>query len=801
MSLNPLPLSPFTRVVVPPSEYPGDAGIRVRYPLDGATWIWHPEARAGERSVVRFQLDFELPGPADLEVDLSADQRYCLSCDGIEASRGPDRAELGGWSFSRLRLPLRAGPHRLEVLAWWLPEKERPSAQVSARPGFALVGLGTWGERVSTGIAPWRAAEVKCWTTLPRNRDLSYHVIGAGFAIDGSVADGDSADAMEVARGRDDLTGQVSTPWRLAPSPLPEQARALVAAGRIRLVGEGTSTAIGQETGPGKFAGLARGEPVTVPAGSSVQVLWDLEEYVCGYTRLVLAGGSGASVEVEWAEALYENPSPTARTAKGDRAACAGKFWLGFGDRFLHPGGEHAYESPWWRSGRWLRLVIRTTDEPLVIMDARPLRTGYPFTRAWAFAADRDLGGTLDLCEAGLRNCVHETFVDCPYYEQLQYVGDTRVQALAWLVASGDPRPVRRALELFDRSRWVNGFVAERCPAGHLQMSSTYSLVQPHLLRDYAWWADDLDFVRGLLPGTRSALEYAIAGIGADGLPSRWPGWNFVDWVARPDWRYGVPGGDSRAVESPIALHLPLALDAAARVEDALGDPDVARRWRRIGAAVMGRIVEVFYDATRGVLADDAAHRRWSEHAQAMALDCAFLPAELRPGLVAALVQPPDDFALASVYFSHHVHEALLRAGEVEAFLNRLGFWEDLRRLNFVTTVEAPEPARSDCHGWGAHPLYHALSALAGVRPAAAAFARVRITPRLGPLRYVRAVVPHPRGEVEVDLRREGETLVARIASPVGGEIEWAGQIVTFAAEEVTIHLGGSARAGEAPKI
>jgi hypothetical protein len=35
-----------------------------------------------------------------------------------------------------------------------------------------------------------------------------------------------------------------------------------------------------------------------------MQILWDFEDYVCGYARLSLAGGAGSKVAIEWAEAL-----------------------------------------------------------------------------------------------------------------------------------------------------------------------------------------------------------------------------------------------------------------------------------------------------------------------------------------------------------------------------------------------------------------------------------------------------------------------------------------------------------------
>lgn len=771
-----VPLS--RRIPVAPRPCPGNAGIRQRYLIDRASWIWHPGIDRTVFQVVEFALQLDLPSPVEWEFETSADQRYILTCDSVEMGRGPDRSELGGWSFHRYRLSLDAGKHLLRALAWWMPETVRPAAQVSAMPAFALIGDDEAETILSTGVADWKTRISGGWNLLPEKTGFSYHVIGRGFDIHGGAEDGAWRKPVTVAQGKDIWTGVLSTPWRCEPSPLPEQSRERYSGGSVRVVQNDHATQMesGAGVGTGSFSGLCRGETITIPAHSRMQILWDFEDYVCGYACLELEKGTGSILEVEWAESLYNSGCHGDRSPKGDRAACLGKHWIGFGDRIRHSGGKASFEPLWWRSGRWLRLKIETGKEPLLIHDARPLRTHFPYCRGWRFSADASLEAMLTVCENGLLNSVHETFVDCPYYEQMQYVGDTRVQALVWRVASGDPAPVRRALELFDRSRWVNGFVAERCPTREPQMSSTYSLIQPLMLRDFMLWNDDRAFIRSLLPGTRSALEHALASLDEDGLPSFLPGWLFVDWVPRPFWKQGVPGGHTEALTAPIALHLPLALWAAAEIEEACGEELMARRWKAHAADAFTAIMTAFWDPRRNMLADDREATAWSEHAQALALASPTLDPDRRAALTNALVNPTPDMAPASVYFSYYVHEALLLAGRVDALLERFSFWKDLPRQGFLTTVEKPEPSRSDCHGWGAHPLYHCLTGLAGIRPAGPGFHEVHITPQPAGLEHIKASLPHPKGLLSVDLRFAGTRVSGTIETPVPGSLYYLGR-------------------------
>lgn len=69
-----------------------------------------------------------------------------------------------------------------------------------------------------------------------------------------------------------------------------------------------------------------------------------------------------------------------------------------------------------------------------------------------------------------------------------------------------------------------------------------------------------------------------------------------------------------------------------------------------------------------------------------------------------------------------------------DALFARLENWFDLPSQGFKTTPEQPEPTRSDCHAWGAHPLFHFYASILGIRPAAPGFSRVEIAPQLGQL-------------------------------------------------------------------
>ena len=65
--------------------------------------------------------------------------------------------------------------------------------------------------------------------------------------------------------------------------------------------------------------------------------------------------------------------------------------------------------------------------------------TRYPMEMESKFeSSDARIASFMPIALRGLQMCSHETYLDCPYYEQLQYSGDRRLES------SGDLRDYAR---------------------------------------------------------------------------------------------------------------------------------------------------------------------------------------------------------------------------------------------------------------------------------------------------------------------------------------------------------------------
>ncbi len=86
--------------------------------------------------------------------------------------------------------------------------------------------------------------------------------------------------------------------------------------------------------------------------------------------------------------------------------------------------------------------------------------------------------------------------------------------------------------------------------------------------------------------------------------------------------------------------------------------------------------------------------------------------------------------------------------------------------LGLTTFVEKPEPTRSDCHVWGASPVYELLTQVAGIRSAAPGFESVVIQPCPGRLGHFEAVMVHPKGNIRLSYKQQESKEISLIHLP-----------------------------------
>src|SRR6185312_10149699 len=99
-------------------------------------------------------------------------------------------------------------------------------------------------------------------------------------------------------------------------------------------------------------------------------------------------------------------------------------------------------------------------------------------------------------------------------------------------------------------------------------------------------------------------------------------------------------------------------------------------------------------------------------------------------------------------------------ARAAEAYMRR--YWAPMLEDPEGTLWEHFDRSGSSSHAWSAAPTYYLSTEVLGVRlgyPTPEGLDNVTIAPRADSLSWARGVVPHPRGNISVDWRADGQVL------------------------------------------
>ena len=745
-----------------------------------AGWITHPTAPLREPIVLHFRHTLALGAvPASYPVRVSADNRFILYVNGHRVGDGPARGDLTHWRYERFDLaPLLQHGDNLITATVWNWGVYAAIAQISDRTAFLLESEATGETSISTGVGKsdgWLVEVEPGHQPLDRETVSykTYYAAGPGEQIDAAHYDWNwqstkanggnwvpAASPMRdsifpgVSRAHSSDT-QGDNFWDLIPDELPHMEYTPTSAGTaVR-----TGVAALERLFPLSAISVQPLQPfpssaVPVPASSHVHILLDRKTLTTAYPQLTVSGGKGSKIVLTYAEALYDKDQH-----KGDRDEIADRKALGLTDSFLPDGGDHRiFEPLWWRTWRYLDLDITTADAPITLESLTAQFTAYPFKELATFnSPDPDLTKIWDISWRTARDDAHETYMDTPYYEQLQYIGDTRIQALISYTVAGDDRLARQAIQAFDASRIPEGITRSRYPSSLPQSIPTFSLLYVGMLHDYWMYRPDPEFVRTLVPGTRTILDWFSHYEAPDGLLRKLPWWSFIDWVNQGE----TPTYDADGESCITTLEYLGALNDAAGLEAALGDPTLATRYQSRAAHVRTGLYDKCWSASRGLIADNPDQKVFSQQANILGVLYDVIPQDRQQEVLKQMlaIEPgttPNGTLSASYYFRFYLARALDHAGLADQYLASIAPWRKLLPLHFSTWPETPAPTRSDSHAWSAHPIYDLLTLVAGIEPASPGFATVRIAPHLGGLPSLTANYPHPQGNIKVEYHYTG---------------------------------------------
>jgi len=743
-----------------------------------AKWISSPDNAGSEYGVYLFRKEITLNSkPGNFLIHVSADNRYKFFVNEKYIGNGPARGHLLKWNFESIDIAsyLKPGKNIITALVWNFAEY-RPLAQISGQTGFILQG-NTNAESIINTDTTWRVFNDRAYRPYPVNLN-QYYAAGAGEKFNCEnhpwkwmEADFNDADWKKAKESEDgnpvNGVGQWGAPslHLLQQREIPFMEEKMQRFSKIRRSGLSDLNE----------AFLTGEKSLTIPARSKIKILFDQNTLTNAYPVLTFSKGKNGVIKITYAESLFNE-----KLEKGNRNNVENKKIIGTQDLIYCDGGENrTFQTLWWRTFRYLELEIETDDDPIILNDFHSIFTAYPFIEKAVFKCDNPL--LANIWAAGWttqRLCAGETFFDCPYYEQLQYIGDTRIQALVSSFVSGDTRLTRKAIESLHDSRLPFGISQSRYPCNQIQIIPTFSLAWITMVYDYWMINDNKPFVRSMIPGIMETLNWYEARIDSSGMlgPVAW--WNFVDWVDSKDWDSGNPPAIHNGNSSIVSLQYVYTIEKATALLNAFEMKEEALRLTKLAESIKTAVYKKCFDATRGLIADSPEKRTYSQHANIWAITTNTIPEGNKAKVMNAVLN--DKYiAQCSLYFRFYLIEALEKAGLADQFISMLTPWKQMLDNGLTTFAEQSDPTRSDCHAWSASPVYYFLSLVCGIKPNEPGFKSVRIEPHFGSLQNIEGSMPHPLGTIKIALKKDKQDhLTGEIILPerLTGIFTWNGE-------------------------
>ena len=391
--------------------------------------------------------------------------------------------------------------------------------------------------------------------------------------------------------------------------------------------------------------------------------------------------------------------------------------------------GRNAWLHTFRRFGcRYLQFFVHAPEVTIHYAGLRP--TLYPLVHK-EFKCGNLLRETIyKVCQNTLQQCLHEHYEDCPWREQALYALDSRNQMLCGYYAFNEKAAPRASLELMAHGMRPDGLLSLCYPAGMDFPIPSYSCAYFLQMEEYIRYSGDTTLAEEYFDVLDALIHTFHNKMQAEGVienfygPDPWGKisyWNYYEWSHTMSGNFGE---SQKHLECPINCYYSLAMQALAKICDALGKDDYAADLRARVAKLNAAIVDVFYNPENRLFESfgDVHRGIYSVLNQALAVLCGaaegldttvMLEAMASNGRCESKVPlVPNSLALNSFRF-----DALLsvdRAKYAPIILDELDrdylrmlragattFWEDSQG------ADAFGGAGSLCHGWAALPVYY----------------------------------------------------------------------------------------------
>jgi hypothetical protein len=747
--------------------------------LKAAKWIW-PDSPHWDLhncyALFRYTFELELV-PAEAPLHITADQSYQLYVNGNYICRGPARGYQHRWPYDTVDLSpyLQTGNNLIAIRA----HNPGFSNFQYVHQGFAgLLVAAEWGStRILTDVS-WKSR---------RQSGLERDMVPTSlqlFSEENIDLRQEAPDWMHPDYD-DSAWNAPFEPQAFGCLPWYElEARGIPMLEEIYLPhGQVLGTAAGanhpdylstRNLSRNKFEEGLDHLPCPIETAETVNfessaaenwqsVLIDMGKTYVGSVELEIEGAMGGEIiETHHYETIDTKrlcpdyvPEAHCRMAFSNRLICRSGTQC---HMFYHPFGF-----------RHMVLLVRNNSRPLTIRP-RLRSTVYPHDIKGQFeSSETDLNAIWETCAWTERVCSMDAYVDTPWREQAQWWGDARVQAWNTFHLSGDARLFKRGIDQIAEQSTCDGITYGHAPTmAHTCVLPDFTLIWMLTFWDYYWQTGSLDLFQQHQNSIQRALDYferwTNAETGLLNYDHRY--WLFLDWT-------DLHKEGCSSIYSLWYLH---ALDRLSQLYKLIGNHSASHSCSEKAKRLRTQLQKLIND--EGLMQGGYTERgeivsETSVHAQTLALltelapqhETAMLEKRMLPylrGEFKTEIQP-------SAYWITYVYSVLSERGygdEIVADIRKR--WVPM--VDYGTTWENFDPTKgveSFSHAWSAHPLFHLMQIIGGVRQQTKAWDTIHFRPSfIGQSADI--TIPSPKGLIHSSWQRSGNQITGQLKIPQG---------------------------------
>ncbi|WP_256758851.1 family 78 glycoside hydrolase catalytic domain [Cohnella sp. WQ 127256] len=424
--------------------------------------------------------------------------------------------------------------------------------------------------------------------------------------------------------------------------------------------------------------------------------------------------------------------------------------------RYVCRAGRQKYSTPIRRGFRYLALTVRNAATPVHIYGITFAQSNYPVAEVGRFeCSDPLLNDIWEISRHTTKLCMEDTFVDCPAFEQVFWVGDSRNEALVSNYLYGVQDILKRCLRLVPGSKHQTPLYADQVPSGWSSVIPNWTFFWAIACYEYYEQTDDKAFAVEMYDHIRFTMEHYLQKIDKSGLFNV-KGWNLLDWSPIDQPNDGIVTHQN--------TFLVQTLRVTAKMGTLAGDIEGATRFNEAAERLAVAINEQLWDEEKQayidcIHADGRRSNVISMQTQVVASLTGVAQGERKQVIDRYLLNPPSHFVqIGSPFMSFFYYEALANVGGVGLILDDIRknygnmiehgattCWEQYP--NFAENRANPDMlTRSHCHAWSSAPAYFLGREALGVRSLAPGWSVVEIAPVPSELAWARGSVPHPAG-------------------------------------------------------